>query len=327
MHAEIANATLESGIHCYCEKEMSNNLEKAKSMVLTARKTGKLLQIGHQRRSNPRYVHAIEKLILEHKLLGRVTHAYGQWNRAVADELPCPRGKELPQEKLDKYGYGSMRELLNWRWFKKYGGGPIVDLGSHQIDLFPWIWGVNPTSVIASGGVDYYKGRECYDNVLTIYEYDTPQGKSRAFYQVLTTTRKGGFYEVFMGTEGTLQISEVPARGNTVEREESAPKWDTFVKQGLLKPVKEAIKVASTKNTLVDVRVSAPPDAYPLPIELAKLAHQPHLENFFAAVRDPKVKLNCPSELAYETCVAVLKANEAVEMGRRVEFKPGEFKV
>jgi transposase len=34
-------------------------------MVLIARRTGKLLQIGHQRRSNPRYIHAIDRLIRE----------------------------------------------------------------------------------------------------------------------------------------------------------------------------------------------------------------------------------------------------------------------
>ena len=46
-HAEHANACMEAGLHVYCEKEMSNTIEGAKSMVLTARKTGKLLQIGH----------------------------------------------------------------------------------------------------------------------------------------------------------------------------------------------------------------------------------------------------------------------------------------
>ena len=40
-------------------------------MVLTSRETGKLLQIGHQRRSNPRYHHAINRVMHEQKLLGR----------------------------------------------------------------------------------------------------------------------------------------------------------------------------------------------------------------------------------------------------------------
>ena len=66
MHAEHANACLNAGLHVYCEKEMSNSLDKARTMVETQRRTGKLLQIGHQRRSNPRYIHAIDKVMREH---------------------------------------------------------------------------------------------------------------------------------------------------------------------------------------------------------------------------------------------------------------------
>jgi hypothetical protein len=59
-------------------------------------------------------------------------------------------------------------------------------------------------------------------------------------------------------------------------------------------------------------------------VQVDKLIHQPHLENFFDAIRG-KAKLNCPAEVGYETAVTVLKVNEAAEAGRRLEFKPGEF--
>ncbi|RKX36321.1 MAG: gfo/Idh/MocA family oxidoreductase, partial [Verrucomicrobia bacterium] len=156
MHAEHATACMNAGYHVYCEKEMSNSLEKAASMVHTAAATGKVLQIGHQRRSNPRYIHAIEKLIHEEKLLGTVTHASAQWNRAQAEDLGWPKKYEVDAATLDKYGYNSMTEFRNWRWYKKYGGWLIVDLGSHQIDLFECVWSDNPISVIASGGTDFY---------------------------------------------------------------------------------------------------------------------------------------------------------------------------
>ena len=52
-------------------------------MVLAQREeAGKLLQIGHQRRSNPRYIHCYQKLLGEAKLLGRIVTVNGQWNRA-----------------------------------------------------------------------------------------------------------------------------------------------------------------------------------------------------------------------------------------------------
>ena len=84
-HAEHAIACMKAGLQVYCEKEMSNNLADARRMVLTARETGKLLQIGHQRRSNPRYQFCYQRLLNENKLLGRLTAANGQWNRAKRD--------------------------------------------------------------------------------------------------------------------------------------------------------------------------------------------------------------------------------------------------
>ncbi len=326
VHAEHANACMEAGLHVYCEKEMSNSLEKARSMVMTARRTGKLMQIGHQRRSNPRYIHAIERLIKERKILGKVFTAYAQWNRSKSDMLGWPKDYAIGQSKLEKYGYESMLEFRNWRLFKKYGGGPIVDLGSHQIDLFSWVFGVNPKSVFASGGIDYYDNWEWYDNVMAIYEFKTGEGTSRAFYQVQTTTKHGSFYETFMGDNGSLVISEVPQIGNWAMREAHAPEWDLLVKEGLLLSETQPIQKVDTSNIFLDVRVTAEAGRWPLPVELAKPAHQPHLENFFNAVKFG-TPLNCPAEIGYETAVTVLKVNEAVEKNCLIEFLPGQFKV
>jgi len=325
MHAEQTNACLEAGLHVYCEKEMSNSLDKARTMVNTSRRTGKLLQIGHQRRSNPRYIHAINRLIHEKNLLGRVSQAYAQWNRAKSDMIGWPKKYTIEQSKLEKYGYASMTHFRNWRWFKKYGGGPIVDLGSHQIDLFSWIFGVNPSSVIASGGIDYYKNREWYDNVMTVYEFKTKKGIARALYQVQSTTKHGGFYETFMGENGSIVISEVPEKGNWAWREAHAPEWDSLVKEGYLQSETQPIQNVKTKNIFVDVRVTAEAGRWPLPVELAKPAHQPHLENFFNAIK-LGTPLSCPGETGYECAVAVLKVNEAVKSRRLLKFRPEHFK-
>ncbi len=326
MHATHANACLEAGLHVYCEKEMSNSLSKARSMVQTARKTGKLLQIGHQRRSNPRYLHAIDRLVLDKKILGRVSQIYAQWNRAKMDMYGWPKQYTMDQNKLAKYGYASMTDFRNWRWYKKFAGGPIVDLGSHQIDIFSWVLGTNPTTVVALGGNDYYKNREWYDNVMVIYEFNTQEGKARAMYQVQTTTKNGGFYETFMGDMGALQISEVPQRGDWAMREAHAPEWDSLVKAGLLKSEKAPLQKLDTQNIFLDVRVTAEAGRWPLPVELAKPAHQPHLENFFNAIVHG-IPLNCPAEVGYETAVAVLRVNDAVEARRLLSFRPEQFEV
>ena len=223
-----------------------------------------------------------------------------------------------------------MHRFRNWRWYRKYGGGPIEDLGSHQIDIFNWFLGVPPKSVIASGGMDYYKGREWYDNVMAIYEYDTPAGVIRAFYQVLTTTSACGYFETFRGDEGTLQISE-DAHKCRVFAEGHLPfgAWDKWAEKGYL--IKKVYLIEPPAEESPITRVYAEPVPlsrinWVLPVEFEKSYHQAHLENFFDAIRKG-TPLNCPPEVAYETAVTVLTVNDAVAAAKRVDFKPEEFKV
>ncbi len=343
-HAEHTNAALKAGKHVYCEKLMSNTVEGARSMVQTAHSTGKLLQIGHQRRSNPRYQFARNRLVKEHKILGRITTINAQWNRAVSDDLGWTARDEMPKATLQKYGYEDMHQFRNWRWFKKYSGGPISDLGAHQIDVFNWMLGSNPTSVMAGGGVDYYKNHEWFDNVMAIYEYPTPEGNVRAFYQVLTTTSAGGgYHENFMGDEGTLKISENP-KYSKVYREARAPEWEHYVKEGLLKrpgageegaappskpwekELKPAFSLAPPRASLVDVRETAALSAWDIPVTLDKALHQPHLENFFEAIRIG-TPLTSPGEQGFASTVTVLRVNEAVQARKQLAFSPSDFVV
>lgn len=323
VHHEHAIACLEAGLHVYCEKEMSNTLENARAMVEAARRTGKLLQIGHQRRSNPRYFHALQ-LINKDKLLGRITNFQGQWNRPVQEQFAVPEKYLIDDATLKQFGYGNMQEFMNWRMYKQYSGGLISDLGSHQIDVFSWFLDAMPSAVMAAGGVDYYQdGREWYDNVMTIYEYPTAAGKVRGFYQVLSTTSHGGYYETFMGDEGTMVVSEDTAMGQ-VFRETIAKKreWED-----------ESEKIESMGREAITLKIGesrrkkggeADPEVLKMEEDAQKPIHQPHLENFFKAITDGTA-LNCPGETGYETCVAVLKANEAVAAGQRIEFDPKEF--
>ena len=323
-HAEHATACLEAGLNVYCEKEMSNTLEGAKQIVRAEKKSGKLLQVGHQRRSNPRYIHCYEKLIKEAKILGHITTINGQWNRAVQPDLGWPEKYAIPQPRLEQYGFQSMAQFRNWRWYKGFGGGPIVDLGSHQIDIFSWFLDAVPSSVMASGGTDYYDSQthEWYDTVMAIFEYDTPKGLVRAFYQTITTNSNMGYFENFMGDQGTLQISESAGRAG-IYREQSAPLWDKWVDKSFLNAPAEE-KIPNVNGAVLDVRETVVPPKYELPVTFNDPYHKPHLENFFNSIRG-KDTLNCPAEVGYETAVVVLKVNEAVEKASLLEYDSNEF--
>ena len=325
VHAEHTNACLRAGAHVYCEKEMSNTIEGARSMVEAQRETGKLLQIGHQRRSSPRYWHAL-KMIEKDKVLGRITHTYAQWNRARLLEVGWPKGKELSADALSRFGYESMDQFRNWRWYRRFSGGPLADLGSHQIDIFNWFLRARPATVIGSGGLDYYtqqSGRDWYDNALTIYEYQTPGGPVRSSYQVLNTTSYGGFYEQFMGDEGTLLISDDGKTG-FVFREVAAKRreWEDEAEK-VEKMGRDAIELKIGETLASDGKKD--PEGQRLLAESMKDSRLLHLENFFNAIRG-EAELTCPPEVGYETAVTVLKANQAIDEGARVSFQPSDFK-
>lgn len=322
-HARHTNACLEAGLHVYCEKMMSKTPDEARSMVRTARDTGMLLQIGHQRRSNPRYMHAYHNLTQRAKLMGRFTTANGQWNRSAKPFREVNPRIAVDQEVLEKNGFENMEQFLNWRWFRDLSGGPISDLGSHQIDIFNWFFDALPKSVMASGGNDYYPDRQWYDNVMAVYEYDTPNGPARAFYQTLATTGAGGgYYEYFMGDEGAMRMSENPAF-TKMYRESSAPSWDDWASKGFIRKEEAAAAKVQTK---VDVRESAPPDAYEIPVVLDKKPHTPHLENFFAAING-KAKLNSDGEHTFKSEMAIFRVNEAVAARKTLEFTKEDFEV
>lgn len=311
-HSPHTVKCLEAGLNVYCEKMMSNTIDGARAMVKAMEKSGKLCQIGHQRRSNPRYRYTLNKLINGNKICGQITNANAQWNRSLGASQDIGGAKLaksiiVPNDVLAKYGFKDMHQFMNWRTYRDLSGGPISDLGAHQIDIFNWFIGAAPKSVFASGGNSYFKQREQFDNVMCIFDYDTPQGEVRAFYQVLTTTSNGGgFWETFMGTEASIKISEI-ASSSAIYREDSAPQWDGLVDRGFLvrkpappKPPPSADVVASYE--------SAPPEIFDLPGGFGKPAHQPHLENFFAAVRG-QAKLNCDARHAFESEAPIFWVN------------------
>ncbi|MBI4976129.1 MAG: Gfo/Idh/MocA family oxidoreductase [Spirochaetes bacterium] len=313
VHAEHAIAALNAGRNVYCEKEMSNTIELSRSMVEASQKTGKLLQIGHQRRSSPAYMNALA-MIKNDNVCGRITNCFGQWNRPAQPQLPWPKRYEIPAATLKKFGYDNMDKFMNWRWYRKFSAGPIADLGSHQIDIFSWFLGCEPSTVTANGSADYYPDREWYADVMAVYEYATSAGSVRAFYQVLNTTSYGSYFERFHGDGGTIVISENAAMCYYVpEAEKELPGWLSGVK-----PVaRDGMQVIPFLEALAKKGSSAAA----MKEYQEKNPHQFHLENFYDAVRaNDKKKLTCPAEIAYGTAVSVLNVIPAIEKAAKVKI-------
>ncbi len=332
-HAEQAVFCLEAKKHVYCEKMLAENVENARKIVRAAEKAkaaGTLFQAGHQRRSNPFYRWAKNE-ILPANVLGRITSAFAQWNRAVSRDVVAPKKFRPDAALLKEFGYEDEHQFLNWRSFKKYSGGPISDLGAHQIDIFNWFLGV-PESVVAAGGNDYYKNRECFDNVVANFCYKTPAGTVRATYQVLTTTSFGsGYFEAFMGDEGALRLSEKPSLLRAYQEPRSPIDWNEYVRRGILQTsAVEKIFRGNDENDF-DARASASVPAaefaFPTKISLGnKTIHQPHVENFFRAILGNDV-LNCAAAEAFRSEAPIFRVNEAVSSEKILRYAPEDFEI
>ena len=331
-HAEHTAKCLKAGLHVYCEKMMSNTIEGAHAIVHAAEASGKLCQIGYQRRSNPRYRYTLEQLIQRHQICGQITAFNSQWNRSVASSQDIafhPR-MTINQEVLSRYGYRDMHQFMNWRHYRNLAGGPCCHLASHQLDVCAWFLGGIPKTLMASGGNDFFKDREVFDNMMAIIEYETTAGTVRAFSQVLgTTLGRGGYFERFMGTMATIDISEfaqftriVPVSYQSL----GTPPWDELERRGFLNRVVPEREFIARGCLPIVSRPSRPLSDYTLPGELNKPPHQPHLENFFAAVRG-EGKLNCDARHAFLSEAPIYYVNPSALEKKPIVFTPEQLSV
>lgn len=301
-HAPMAIEALHAGKHVFSEKMMAYSITDAKRMAQAAAETGRKLQIGHQRRYDPNYQHA--KKLINDGLIGKITHVRAQWNRNASWRRP------VPKDRTD--------QDVNWRLYRKLSQGLMAELGSHQVDVVNWVVGQAPCAVMGIGGIDYWKdGREVYDNVQVIYEY--PNGV-KLTYQSLTTNQFDGATEMIMGDKGTIIIEPGKCmfykepQADEVVWASMAHTEKTGGKTGIVLDASKSPRLQKTaaQGTAIADAKAPKKDDYLL-----------ELEDFFISIRDGHEPL-CSPRVGLETCIASLKANEAMNTHRRLDI-PAEL--
>lgn len=127
LHCEMAVAAFKEGKHVLLEKPMALNATQGEEIVKAAEASGKVLQIGMVWRQHKES--QLVRKIIQDGMLGDIYHI-----RAV-----LTRRRGIP-------GLGG--------WFTtkaRSGGGPLIDLGVHWLDISMYLSGLwNPTSVSAT---------------------------------------------------------------------------------------------------------------------------------------------------------------------------------
>lgn len=198
-HADLAVGCMDAGKHVLCEKMMAWDVAGCERMRDSARRGGRVLEIGYQRFYNPLY-EATYDGVIRAGLLGDVYYARLAWHRNAnwrrAGQPPTP------DYDASRWGYPTFEHLLNWRLYNKYSQGLFAELGSHQLNIVNWFFDAEPQRVTASGGVFRFKdGRETPDHVFGTFEY---AGGRTATFTSIESNAFDEAYEMFMGTRGTL---------------------------------------------------------------------------------------------------------------------------
>jgi predicted dehydrogenase len=159
-HALPMIAAAQAGADIYVQKPIGVDVAECQAMVAAARKHGRVVQVGTQRRSTPHLFEARE-LIQEGKLgpIGLVeTYCYGR--RGISNPPD-----EQPPENLDYEmwtGPAPMRPYnrgihpRSWRDYMEYGNGTIGDMGIHMVDMVRWMMNLGWPKRISSTGGNYF---------------------------------------------------------------------------------------------------------------------------------------------------------------------------
>lgn len=178
-HALQCIAALERGLDVYCEKPLAYDIREGQAMVAAAKKAGRIVQVGFQRRQSPAVQQARD--YIKQGSAGRIIQVEAQINYR-ADMRDATR--EDPPASLDweqwcgpapKLPYSPNVGHFAWRFEKQYGNGHLVDWGIHLIDATRVILGESaPKTVQAAGGLYVFKDKITTPDVLTVhFDFET----------------------------------------------------------------------------------------------------------------------------------------------------------
>ncbi|MEJ2705817.1 MAG: Gfo/Idh/MocA family oxidoreductase, partial [Sedimentisphaerales bacterium] len=178
-HALMFIAALQKGLDVYCEKPLAYDVREGMAMVDAAKKSGRIVQIGFQRRKSKAIQQA--RQYVQQGNIGRVVQAEAQihYTAGIRDttiqDPPAALDWDLWCGPAPKLPYCPQIGHVSWRLEKEYGHGHLVDWGIHLIDATRWILGETmPRSVQAMGGIYYFEDKITTPDILTVhFDFDT----------------------------------------------------------------------------------------------------------------------------------------------------------
>jgi predicted dehydrogenase len=213
-HAPAAILACAAGKHVYLEKPCSHNPQEGEWLVAAARKDGRLVQHGTQRRSWPGVQEAIAKL--REGAIGRVLRAQAYYfnNRPTIGHgkaAPVPAGLDwaLWQGPAPEREFRDNFVPYHWHWFWHWGTGELGNNGVHMIDLCRWGLGADHAQRITSGGrkLRYDDDQESPDTNVVLFDTGTATIQWECRSWAARTPHDLAYDVAFFGENGSLLIT------------------------------------------------------------------------------------------------------------------------
>jgi predicted dehydrogenase len=313
-HAWHTIDAVKAGRDAYTEKPLAETMEDNRAVLKAVKDTGKIVQIGSQRRSGLNYKAANDFIrsgkfgpIVMVELTWNVNQP-GRWRRPSlvaqlkAEDTDWKRFLiNRPDEPFNA------RKHLEYRLFWPYSSGIPGQWMCHQIDTVHWFTGLpHPRSVSVNGGIYVWKdGRQNADTMTAVFDYG-PLNDASSGFQVVFTSRQtnaaGDVKEIYFSNGGTLNLdtNKITPEGGLSEKHATA----MGMKANLLPQISLndlAEKISTEASTGGDILTKA------------------HVHNWMECVRDRKPP-NASIEAGYNHSIAVIMTNAAYRTGQKVTF-------
>ncbi|MDZ7374096.1 MAG: Gfo/Idh/MocA family oxidoreductase [candidate division KSB1 bacterium] len=294
-HAVQTIWACEAGKDVYVEKPLTLTVVEGRRMVEVAKRTGRVVQVGLQRRSSVVYQEVVE--IVRSGKIGKISvaRAYrinNMWPAGIGREKPSdpPEGMDwdlwLGPRPYRPYQYNIAP--YKFRWWKDYSS-QLANWGVHYCDAIRWILGEEaPRAVVAVGGKFLVDDDRTIPDTLEV-TYEMPSGTLVVFGQYEACGgRPFPFGEIELrGTLGTLYCDQsgyriVPSPDGQFQKAE--PRTEPVEKVGI------------EQDTTVD-----------------------HVRNFLDCVKS-RATPRCDLETGHRSNVFALLGNISLEVGQRIEW-------
>ena len=319
-HALHCIQAVEAGCDAYVEKPFASRMKDARAALKTVEASGKIVQIGTQRRSARNYIQANN--FIRSGRFGDIVTVEMTWNVNQPGRWRRPHLVEaLRYEDVDWKRYlmnrpfepWDPRKYIEYRLFWPYSSGIPCQWMVHQIDTVHWFTDLpRPRSVVVNGGLYLWKdGRKNWDTLTAVFDYGPLRNKSEGFqvvYSSRQTNSAGSVKELYFSNSGMLNLetNRITPEGGLTRRMAEA----MGMKENRLPEM--AILEEGGVETAADTGV-----------DNASLAH---MRNWMECVRERK-KPNADIKAGYDHSVALCMTIKAMHTGRRVSFNDEKQKV